>query len=706
MDIADVMGPAPKRRRAKSISAPKRKQKAKAAEAETAVNIVLADEDTEKPAGPGIIVGADGSVTVDFGPPPAKETKHDDNLAEKLDESQLGVIAEDLLEGIASDDESRREWLETRARGMELLGLKLEDPKSSGASAPVEGMSVVRHPLLLEAVLRFQANARGELLPSNGPVKIRVDGDPSTATDIAARALERDLNHYLTVTASEYYEDTDRMLLMVGFGGSAFKKVYNCPLRRRPVSESVDASDLIVSNTATDIKNASRVTHRVRMRQSVMKRMQIVGEYRDVDIGEALSMPNAIDQKVGEIQGTAAASSRPEDQDREVYECYCEIDLPGFEHKLNKKKTGLPLPYVVTIDRESRRILAIRRNWDEDDKDCCAKQRIVHYKFVPGFGFYGIGLVHILGNSTNALTAAWREMLDAGMFANFPGFLYAKSSARQTSNVFRIAPGSGAAIDTGGQPITQMVMPLPYKEAGPGMIQLVKDITETGTRVGGTSEANVAEGKQEAPVGTTLALIEQASKMMSAVHKRMHAAQAEEFRKLRDEFQADPSALWRGNKRAAKRWDEAKFKAALEMYELVPCADPNTPSQMHRLMKATAVKQMAQLNPQMYDMRKVDAHVFAMADMGDPNSMFAPPQPPAGPDPAIMAAMELKKADIAFKEKKLAVDKVQKEKDRKTKENLAVLELGERLATHPESYGIVNEQLGRMAPFMHQPGAN
>lgn len=706
MDIADMMGPPPKRRRAQSDSVPKRKQKAKKEKAaEPLVNILLPETMEDVPEGPGVIIGADGSVTVDFGPPPDKETKHDDNLADHLDESQLGSIAEDLLEGIGADDQSRSEWIETRARGMELLGLKLEDPKSSASSAPIEGMSVVRHPLLLEAVLRFQANARGELLPSSGPVKVRIDGDPSTVTDMAARHLERDLNHYLTVTASEYYEDTDRMLLMVGFGGSAFKKVYNCPLRRRPVSESVDASDLIVSNTATDIKNAARVTHRVRMRQSVLKRMQIVGEYRDVELGEPIAMPNAVDRKVGEVQGTHPVAARPEDQDREIYECYCELDLVGFEHKHKGKRTRLPLPYVVTIDRESRKVLAIRRNWDEDDEDCCAKQRIIHYKFVPGFGFYGIGLVHILGNSTNALTAAWREMLDAGMFANFPGFLYAKSSARQTTNVFRIAPGSGSGIDTGGQPISSMVMPLPYKEAGPGMIQLVGNITETGMRVGGTAEANVAEGKQEAPVGTTLALIEQASKVMSAVHKRMHAAQAEEFRKLRDEFLSDPSALWRGNKRAAKRWDEAKFKLALEMYELVPCADPNTPSQMHRLMKATAVKQMAQMNPTMYDMRKVDAHVFAMADMGDPVSMFAPPQPPAGPDQTIMAAMELKKADISFKEKKLAADSIQKERDRKTKENLAVLELGERLATHPESYGIVNQQLGTLAPLLHQ-GAN
>lgn len=704
MDIADMMGPPPKRTRAKSISAkPKRKKKQETAD-DAVVNIVFPEEVKDIPEGPGVIVGADGSVTFDFGHRPEREgAAHDDNLAEVLNESELGVIAEELLEGIAADDDSRKDWLATRSKGMELLGLRLEDPKSG---APVEGMSVVRHPLLLEAVLRFQANARGELLPSAGPVKVRIDGDPSTVSDIAARALERDLNHYLTVTASEYYDDTDRMLLMVGFGGSAFKKVYSCPLRRRPVSESVDASDLIVSNAATDLKNASRVTHRVRMKRSTLKRMQIVGAYRDTDVGEPLAMPNEVDRKVGEIQGTAPAPTRPEDQEHEIYECYCELDIAGYEHRAKGKKTGLPLPYVVTIDRESRRVLAIRRNWDEADEDCVGKQCFVHFKFVPGFGFYGIGLVHILGNSTNALTAAWREMLDAGMFANFPGFLYARSgSTRQTTNNFRIQPGGGAPIETGGQPINNVVMPLPYKEAGPGLMTLVQNISETGMRVGGTAEAQVAEGKQEAPVGTTLALIEQASKMMSAVHKRMHSAQAEEFRMLRDEFHADPSALWRGNKRASKRWDEAKFRIALDMYELVPCADPNTPSQMHRLMKATAVKQMAQMNPQMYDMRKVDAHVFAMADMGNPDMMFAPPAPPAGPDPTIMAAMELKKADVAFKEKKLAVDAVQKERDRKTKENLAVLELGERLATHPESYGIVNDQLGRMAPFMHR-GAN
>ncbi len=700
MDIADLPGPAPKRRRAKSISAPpKRKKKGTP---EVAITVVVPEE-TMGPSSPFEFVNEDGSVTFDF----AKRTddkvaEHDDNLAERIDENDLGVIAEELLEGIAADDDSRKDWLETRARGMELLGLRLEDPRSAGA-APVEGMSVVRHPLLLEAVLRFQANARGELLPSNGPVKVRVDGEPSTVTDIAARQLERDLNHFLTVTASEYYEDTDRMLMLTGFGGSGFKKVYNCPLRRRPVSESVDASDIIVSNAATDLKNAARVTHRVRMKRSTFKRMQIVGAYRDMSIGDPNPLLNTVDLKVNEVQGTQA-SNRPEDQDYELYECYCELDIPGFEHKNKKgKKTGLPLPYIVTIDRESRRVLAIRRNWTEGDEDCLSKQSIVHYKFVPGFGFYGIGLVHILGNSTNALTAAWREMLDAGMFANFPGFLFAKTSARQTQNAFRISPGSGQPIDTAGQPIGNMVMPLPYKEPGQGMMALVSNIADTGMRVGGISEANVGEGKQEAPVGTTLALIEQASKVMSAVHKRMHAAQSEEFRLLRDEFHADPSALWRGNKRAQKRWTEEKFKEALDMYELVPCADPNTPSQMHRLMKATAVKQVAQMNPQMYDMRKVDAHVFAMADMGNPDAMFAGPTPPPGPDPAIMAMLDIKKADIAFKEKKLAADTMSKAEDRKTKENIAVLELGERLATHPESAGVVNSQLGALSPWLHQP---
>ena len=702
MAMAD-MNPAPKKRRGRKT--------ASAAPADDNISVFVLDgpqlDPKLLPSGAMEIPHADGSVVIDFasGKPRSNDkVEFDDNLALHLDDGVLNSICEELMDGISADDDSRSEWLNTRAKGMDLLGLKVETPSAGATSAPVEGMSVVRHPLLLEAVLRFQADARGELLPSNGPVKVRQDGEETAQTDLLARTLEKDLNHYLTTTAREYYPDTDRMLFSVGFGGCAFKKVYHCPLKRRPVSETVDAKDLIVSNAATDLRNASRVTHRIPMRKSVMKRMQILGVYRKVALEQQQSTNNPVDIKIASIQGVKPDIQRNEDQEYSIDECYCELDIDGFKHKDKKgAETGLPLPYRVTIDRQSRQILEIRRNWEEDDEDCTARTVFVKYSFVPGYGFYDYGLLNILGNTTNALTAAWREMLDAGMFANFPGFIYSKSSSfRQTTNQFRVPPGGGIGIDTGNQPIQNSIMALPYKEPGPGLTALVDNISQTGLRVGGASQASVAEGKQEAPVGTTLALIEQASKVMSAVHKRLHAAQSEEFGLLRDRFREDPSALWRTNKRAEKRWGVDKFMMALDQYDLVPCADPNTPSQMHRLMKAQALKQLAMSNPPMYDMRKVDQRVGEMADLGDMQQMFAPPAPPAGPDPMAIEALKLKQSDQEIKKAEIASNERTKDKDRASKETTTALQIAERLATHPEAAGVVNQELSVLTPFLHQ----
>ncbi|NDB67809.1 MAG: hypothetical protein EB015_07355, partial [Methylocystaceae bacterium] len=298
----------------------------------------------EHPDG-SITISLDGKGISEDGPSEAEHAKKwFRNLVDDIDDGTLTLISEELMRGIRDDLTSRQEWVEERAQGLKLLGLKIEIPGLQGTAdgAPVEGMSKVRHPLLLEACLRFQANARSELLPTDGPVKIRNDSNgASLEQDELANALEKDLNHYLTSTASEYYPDTDRMLLMLGFGGTAFKKVYFCPLRNRPVSESVDADDLIVNNAATDLKNAKRVTHRVRMRPSTVKRLQILGVYRDIDLQTPNEAdPDAAQRMKKEVQGVSVGSSNPEDRDREIYECYCELDIPGFEHKFKGKETG------------------------------------------------------------------------------------------------------------------------------------------------------------------------------------------------------------------------------------------------------------------------------------------------------------------------------------------------------------------------------
>ena len=598
----------------------------------------------------------DITVSLDGGPIRSGDASDEpagwyDNLAEEIDELELGRISEELLRGIDADIQTRSDWVEDRAQGLKLLGLKIELPGMQGTSdgAPVEGMSKVRHPLLLESVLRFQANARSELLPTDGPVKIRDDSNNSSdKLDALANALEKDMNHYLTTVATEYYPDTDRMLFMVGFGGNGFKKVYFYPLRNRPVSESIDAEDLIVNNSATDLQSAKRITHRIMMRPSVVKRMQIIGAYRDVPLAEPqeAKLDPAKEEKNAQ-QGVSNTVMNHEDRDREIYECYCELDIKGYEHKWKGKPSGLEVPYRVTIDLSSRQILSIVRNYREEDQLPTAKRVFVKYPFVPGLGFYDIGLLHILGNTTNAVTAAWRELLDAGMFASFPGFLIAEQGARQNSNIFRVPPGGSATVKTNGMKISDAIMPLPYKEPSPALMNLAQSIAEYGQRVGGTAEMAVGEGRQDAPVGTTLAVIEQATKVMNSVHKRLHAAQAEEFQLLVECFRDNPESFWQRIKKPAYPWDQETFTQAINNYYLVPQADPNTASQTQRMMKTVALIQLASQAPDMFDLNAVNRQ--AIRTIGyNPDEFVKKPDGQMSPE-AIkgMAEIEEKRAKIA-----------------------------------------------------------
>ena len=599
----------------------------------------------------------DGSVTVSLdGKPllkddaPRRARDWFENLVDDIGEGELSRIAEDLMRGVADDVSSRRDWIEDRAQGIKLLGLKIEIPGVGGGAdgAPVEGMSKVRHPLLLEAVLRFQANSRSELLPTDGPVKIRDDRPSSNSEQVQlAEALETDLNHYLTAVATEYYPDTDRMLLMLGFGGTAFKKVYFCPLRGRPVSETVDADDLIVNNSATDLRNAKRVTHRVYMKPSTVKRLQILGVYRDVDLGAPLEPTlDSAQREQAAQQGVSLGSMNPDDRDREIYECYCELDIAGFEHKWKGKETGLEIPYRVTIDASTRKILSIVRNYDEATQELPeARQVFVKYTFVPGMGFYDIGLLHVLGNTTNAVTAAWRELLDAGMYANFPGFLMADTGARQNTNIFRVPPGGGALVKTGGMKIGEAVMPLPYKEPSQALMALIDNMSSTGMRIGGTSEAQVGEGRADAPVGTTLAMIDQATKVLNAVHKRMHAAQAEEFALLVDCFREHPDSFWKRCKKKSVEWNDQLFLKALDDCELVPHADPNTASHTQRIMKVMGLKQLQMGNPQMYDPIAIDTEALRALGWSNPEQFFAKQDPNQLPPEMMKAIKELEIKD-------------------------------------------------------------
>ena len=604
----------------------------------------------------------DGSVTISMNDRPLlpgvghnANTDWFANLAEEIDEGQLGSVAEDLLRGVADDEQSRKDWIDTVATFVKLLGVTVETPAISGASdgAPVEGMSRVRHPLLLEAVLRFQANARGEFLPADGPMKIRNDSTDGAESELLAGALEKDMNHYLTAHATEYYPDSDRMYFRLGLEGTSFKKVYRCPLRMRPVSETVTADNLIVSNDATDLANARRVTHRLMMSPTTIRRMQIIGAYRDLDLGTPVEPQlDEAQREMRRQQGVTDTTMNPDDRDRQLYEIYCDLDLVGYEHQWKGKPSGLEIPYRVTVDVTSRQVLSLVRDFDEPKEDEELPKRretFVQFSYVPGFGFYSIGLGHILGNTTNAITAAWREMLDNGMFANFPGFLIAKAATRQQTSIIRVPPGGGQPIDTLGKPIQQAVLPLPYNTTQmPPLMQLVDSMATTGARIGGTAEMQVGEGKQDAPVGTTLALIDQATKIENSVHKRVHTAQGQEFKLIVALFREHPEDFLRCEKKSfsGQNWDAQTFLQALDSCDLVPQADPNTSSQLQRLMKAMGIKQLQAASQSLYDPIAVDTYALKTMGVNNPNQFFVPPQAMGTPPPELQqmqAEMAVKK---------------------------------------------------------------
>ena len=652
----------------------------------------------------------DGTLVIrDRVKPQQKDEQPNDfyrNLADgELSESTLAGLAGELLEGIDNDNQSRLDWLQNAAEAIKLLGLKIEPMRSSGAdgAAPLEGMSTAHSPLLLEAVLRGQANASGELLPASGPAKVKndmpprpsqLDGVPQDnqegtvssdqrqsilarikawfqgtdqfaelesllpqqSPDTLADALEKDLNKYLTTTASEYYPDTKRMLFRVYLFGCEFKKVYNCPIRLRPVSESVPANELIVNNGATDLRNATRVTHRIRMTHATLLRMQIAGAYRKTKIytETASENPDPVERSISTTVGNAIFPALPSDHRHTIMECYCEIDLAGFEHvDKDGEETGLALPYKVSIDYDTRQVLEVRRDWDPDFPGLPQRRRtFVKFGFVEGLGFYGLGLMHLLGNTTNSMTSVWRLLLDALMFGNFPGFLYADSLGKQLTNIFRIPPGAGAPIQlNGNQDIRSVAMPLPYVKPDAVSIQFAQMVEQQGQRLGGTADSPVGEGKQNAPVGTTLALIEQATKIISGVHKGLHTSQSEELEMLTDRFREDPEAFWRFNRKPARKWVESEFLQALDECDISPASDPNVASHMQRLMIATArVQFSAMAPPGLINQRAVAESVFRVLGddpaefMTDPNTPPAPPaaapQPP--PDPTKMAELNLK----------------------------------------------------------------
>lgn len=659
----------------------------------------------------------DGSITADS-PQEQKKAdreKFDVNLADGMDLSDLSTIYSRLHEGIEADIRGRQDWLETGNKGAEYLGIKLEE--ASSAVSPEGSISKVHNTLLLESVMRSWANSRAELLPVSGPVKVRDDkpvmpsqmghnGGPPLGDEVPpeapggalpppptvgageaiprdelASALEKDFNHYLTVVDKEYYPDTSRMLFSRALLGCQFKKVYRDPLLRRPVSRWVRGDKLIVSNDCSHLMGAGRVTEEIPMRHATVERMQAIGHWLKEPLSRPVAAPTSRDQTIANIEGVNANPELPEDHLHTIRECYCELKVGGLGKDETGKEPGYPLPYRVTMDKDSRRILEIRRNWKQGDEDYRPRRRYVKFGFVPGLGFYDLGFIHLLGNPQKACTAIERMLIDAGMFASFPGGLMAKGpGSRQTTTQIRVGPSQFQIVDTGGMKIQDIVMPLPYKEPSQVLMALGQDIAGQGRRIASVLELPLGEGRVgDVPVGTIMSYIDSISKVPSAIHKDDHMAQQEEFELMQELFVEEPEALSRFAKKPSRKWEIA---AELEDQELVPAADPNVPSKMHRIIQIQAMVQAAGL-PQFAQSgipnQRGIWEWLCRALEADSRSVTNPPPPPgqqAPPDPKLMAEM----AKQAGKEKEIQGRLAEKKIDADSKKETLAVQSQDRAA--------------------------
>jgi hypothetical protein len=578
----------------------------------------------------------------------------------------LDGLGSEALQGVDADILSRQMWIDQYNKGIDLLGLKIEELSQRGGVR--RNISRVGHPLMLEAMVKYQAGAAAEMLPAMGPVKVPTIGRVPDDIQMLANAFEDDLNYYLTDVAKEYYPDTGRMLMHQAFCGIGYKKVYRCPIRRRPVSESVLAPDLIVSEEATDLDSALRVTHRIDMLKSTLRRMQIVGQYRDIDLGlpgaSSFQFSLSAQRKIRESDGlTTVSLGRPEDSPYEILEIDQDIDID--DHMIDgywERRTpdGLPLPYKLTVDRGSQQVLGLWRNWRPDDSLCLKRNGYVKFGMIPGLGFHDWGFLQLLGNQTRALRAIWRLLIDCGMLSNFPGGIKNKNIRTMTNEIMP-APGEFVDVDAPlSADLTKQFVPMPYKDVSSPLVQFQDMVKNESQQLAGLVLAEQGEGRTNIPVGTIMAFVEDKIQVMAQVYKRNHQAQKEEFNKIRELFAENPKDLWiltrdRPTDPDAPRqqWSRAEEFTNLA---LRPASDPNVPSRIHRLMVDNVLAMLAQQAPQVFDIPAVARDI--VADLGKdpsryvlrPEQMAQNQQPP--PDPRLQAAQiqaQTKESEIQAK---------------------------------------------------------
>ncbi len=605
------------------------------------VDVDVIDETVIAAPGLNIELEDDGGVVVDFDPRAAGPETGDfyDNLADLLDDRVSSRISSELMEQYEANKSGRREWEDAYRTGLELLGFKYED-----RSEPFRGATGVTHPLLAEAVTQFQAQAFGELLPAGGPVRTEIIGKVTPEAEDQAERVRHYMNYQITCVMKEYTPEFDQMLFYLPLSGSTFKKVYYDEFLGRAVSRFVPAEHLLVPYMASDLETAENVTHVIQISENELRKKQLAGFYSDVEVSATQADPSEVKEEMDEISGVEPSYL---DTDITLLECHVDLDIEGYEDLDDTgEPTGIKLPYIVTVSETNGKLLGIRRNYSPDDEGRKKTQYFVHFKFLPGFGFYGLGLIHMIGGLSRTATAALRQLIDAGTLSNLPAGFKARG-LRIRNNDDPLSPGEFRDVDAPGGAIRDSLMLLPYKGADQTLFQLMGFCVEAGQRFAAVSNLQVGDGNQEAPVGTTLALLEQGAKIMSAIHKRLFYAQKEEFLLLAGVFgqYLPPEYPYNvvGGERTIKAQD---FD---DRVDVLPVADPNIFSMAQRITLAQTELQLAQSAPDLHNLYEAFRRMYKAIGVKDVDAVLKPQEEgePEPKDPAIENSESLENLPLA-----------------------------------------------------------
>jgi hypothetical protein len=579
-----------------------------------------------------LIETPDGGAEVNFDPnAPIDQSQipFDANLADYIDETQSRKFSSDLVGAFEADKDSRKDWEDTYVKGLDMLGFKYED-----RTQPFEGASGVVHPLLAESVTQFQAQAYKELLPPSGPVRTQIVGAVTPEVQDQAERVKEYMNYQITTVMKEYDPDMDQLLFYLPLSGSAFKKVYYDPILQRAVAKFVTSEDCVVNYMSTDLESAERITHCIKMTNNEVRKLQVSGFYKDVELLSGEVDPSEVREKVNELEGVQKEFANDDDE-HEILEMHVNADVPGFEDP-----NGIKLPYIVTIDKYSQTILSIRRNWNQQDQLMKKISYFVHFKFLPGLGFYGFGLIHMLGGLSRTATSVLRQLIDAGTLANLPAGFKARGM-RIRDHDEPLQPGEFRDVDVTGNSIRESLLPLPFKEPSQTLFALLGFAVDAGKSFAAIADMKMGEGNEQNPVGTTLALLERGTKVMSAIHKRLHYGQREEFNLLARVFQLylPPEYPYQviGGNRMIKQQD---FD---DRVDILPISDPNIFSMSQRIMLAQQQLQLAQSNPQMHDLREAYRRMYAAMGVDNVDAILKPnPDMPEPTGPATENGMVMK----------------------------------------------------------------